>query len=207
MNELSKKFAVKIAYFKVDVGSEEELKKGFDKFTQEFDGKLDILVSCAGINKNLGFLDTNYSQFTELLDVNTKGSYFISQLSCKQMIKNGTKVGSIILIGSMSAYIAIRSQRSSAYCSTKGAIRAMVAGISAESNKYGIRCNSVSPGYIKTAMTESFTELLSEWSDLSMVGRVGEPGDIAGAVLYLASDAASYVTGTDIVIDGGVTKW
>ena len=103
---------------------------------------------------------------------------------------NGTRCGSIIMVASIASHMAIRSQRSSAYCGTKGAVRAMVAPIAAELNKYGIRVNSISPGYVRTEMTAPFPHLLDSWKDEIMNGRVAEPDNLKGACVFLASDAS-----------------
>ncbi len=89
-------------------------------------------MPCAGINKNLAFLDTSFEEHQKLLGVNVMGVYHTAQLAAKQMIENGTKQGSIILVASIASYMAIRSQMSSAYCGTKGAVRAMCPAIAAE---------------------------------------------------------------------------
>lgn len=205
--QLTVDFGVRTKSYTVDVTSLSSLAAGFAAFQADFGGKLDILVACAGVNKNAEFLNTTEEDFDRLFDVNCKGLYFTAQLAAKQMIANGTKRGSIILVASMASYIAIRSQRSSAYCGTKGAVKAMVAPMAAEMNKYGIRVNSVSPGYVRTEMTAPFPHLLEGWKDEIMLGRVAEPDDIKGACVFLASDASNYCTGSDIVVDGGVTKW
>lgn len=155
----------------VDVSSQESLEKGFADFVRDFDGKLDICVPCAGINRNLGFLDTSFEEHQKLIGVNVMGVYHTAQFAAKQMISNRTKKGSIVLVASIASYMAIRSQMSSAYCGTKGAVRAMCPAIAAELVKYvsshasqlinpvllrhkqGIRVNSISPGYVRTEMT------------------------------------------------------
>ena len=155
----------------VDVSSQESLEKGFADFVRDFDGKLDICVPCAGINRNLGFLDTSFEEHQKLIGVNVMGVYHTAQFAAKQMISNGTRKGSIVLVASIASYMAIRSQMSSAYCGTKGAVRAMCPAIAAELVKYvsshasqlinpvllrhkqGIRVNSISPGYVRTEMT------------------------------------------------------
>lgn len=205
--QLTVDHGVRTKAYTVDVTSIASLKTGFDAFKVDFGGNLDIVVACAGVNKNVELLDTTEEDFDRLFGVNCKGVYFTAQMAAKQMIENGTKCGSIILVASMASYIAIRSQRSSAYCGTKGAVKAMVAPMAAEMNKYGIRVNSVSPGYVRTEMTSPFPHLLESWKDEIMLGRVAEPDDIKGACVFLASDASKYCTGTDIVVDGGVTKW
>ena len=158
----------------------ESLEKGFAAFKADFGGKLDICVPTAGINKNLAFLDTSFEQHQQLLGVNVMGVYHTAQLAAKQMIENKTKCGSIVLVASIASYMAIRSQMSSAYCGTKGAVRAMCPAIAAELVPYvsvvdsqglirdgradlrvqGIRVNSISPGYVRTEMTAPVSELL-----------------------------------------------
>lgn len=196
-----------LTHNRTDVTDIQQLERSFNRFKKDFDGRLDICVPCAGVNKNLGFLDTQVSDFDHLCGVNFKGAYFTSQFAAKQMIKNKTSKGSIVFICSMGSYIAIKSQRSSAYCGTKGGIRSMVAPIACELQKYGIRTNSLSPGYVKTEMTTSFPHLMEEWKNETMNHVIAEPEDIQGACIFLASDASSYICGEDILVDAGVTKW
>lgn len=174
-------------------------------------------MPCAGINKNLSFLETSFEDHQKLVSVNVMGVYHTAQLAARQMIKNGTTKGSIILIASIASYMAIRSQMSSAYCGTKGAVRAMAPPMAAELNRYGIRVNTISPGYVRTEMTApvsnfskgdlqietvkvltvlyQFPHLLEAWKDEIMNHRVATPDDIRGACVFLASDASAYMTG------------
>ena len=152
-HEISTKYSVRTAYFKVDVSSMASLEAGFAALAREFDGALDICVACAGVNRNVAFIETSEAQFDTLAAVNIKGVFFTAQLAAKAMIANKTTKGSIVLVASIASYMAIRSQMSSAYCGTKGAVRAMCPPIAAELDKYGIRVNSVSPGYVRTEMT------------------------------------------------------
>lgn len=181
---------VRVRAYQVDVTSLDSLEAGFAAVKTDFAGKLDILVACAGINKNVSFLDTEEGDFERLFSVNCKGVYFSAKLAARAMIDNGTRCGSIILVASIASHMAIRSQRSTAYCGTKGAVRAMVAPIAAEMSGYGIRVNSISPGYVNTAMTAPFPDLLEGWKDEVMNHRVAEPDDIKGACVFLASDAS-----------------
>ncbi|CAK7268176.1 hypothetical protein SEPCBS119000_002929 [Sporothrix epigloea] len=200
-------FGVTAKYYKVDVSSVASLEEGFAAVEKDFAGRLDIVVACAGVNKNVALLDTTEEDYTRLFEVNSKGVYFTAKLGAQGMLKSKTKVGSIILVASIASHMAIRSQRSTAYCGTKGAVRAMVAPMAAELSPLGIRINSVSPGYVRTEMTAPFPHLLESWKDEILNGRVAEPDDIKGACVFLASDASSYVTGADFRVDGGVTMW
>jgi NAD(P)-dependent dehydrogenase (short-subunit alcohol dehydrogenase family) len=153
----------------VDVSSEDSLQNGFSQFQKDFDNALDICVPCAGINRHLPFLEFTYKDHSDLLAINVLGLYFTAQLAAKQMIANGTKHGSIVLVASMASHIAVRSQLCSAYCGTKGAVRSMCPAIAKEmaeyvsiwkcavmgkaNHKQGIRVNSISPGYVRTEMT------------------------------------------------------
>lgn len=188
--KISTDYGVRTKSYSVDVTSLSSLESAFASVAADFDGKLDIFVACAGINKNVEFLDTSEDDFDQLIGVNCKGVYFSAKLAAKAMIANGTKYGSIILVASIASHMAIRSQNSTAYCGTKGAVRAMVAPIAAELNKYGIRVNSISPGYVRTEMTAPFPHLLESWKDEIMNRRVAEPDDIKGACVFLASDAS-----------------
>ncbi|OCK85083.1 short-chain dehydrogenase/reductase SDR [Lepidopterella palustris CBS 459.81] len=205
--EIGKTYGVKSRHYIVDVSSISSLEAGFESFKTDFNGALDICVPCAGVNANVSFLDTTPEQFENLTSVNIRGVYYTAQLAAKAMIANHTTHGSIILVASIASYMAIRSQLSSAYCGTKGAVRAMCPAIAAELVKYGIRVNSISPGYVRTEMTAPFPHLLESWKDEIMNGRVAMPEDIRGGCVFLASDASLYMTGQDLCIDGGVTKW
>ncbi|KAG9559592.1 Rieske 2Fe-2S family protein, partial [Aureobasidium melanogenum] len=205
--ELATKYNIKTAFYKVDVTSPEDLSTAFAKFEQDFSGSLDICVPCAGVNKNVKLLDTTWENFDRLINVNIKGAYFTMQHAAKMMVKNKTTKGSIILVASIAASRAVRGQYSSAYCATKGAVRAMCAPSAVELAEYSIRVNTISPGYIKTEMTAPFPHLLESWKSEVINNRIGMPDDIRGACIFLASDASSYMTGNDIAVDGGVLNW
>ncbi|KAL4951920.1 FAD binding domain-containing protein [Aspergillus filifer] len=182
-------YGVRTAYYTVDVSSPSSLKTGFEKFQSDFANKLDICVPCAGINRHFNFLDFPFEEHEKLLSVNVLGLYFTAQQAAKQMIANGTKHGSIILVASMASHVAVRSQLCSAYCGSKGAVRAMTPAIAKELAEYGIRVNAISPGYVNTEMTAAFGHLLEGWKTETINGRIAEPEDIMGACVFLASDA------------------
>ncbi|CAK7242195.1 MAG: hypothetical protein STHCBS139747_003675 [Sporothrix thermara] len=205
---LSAEFSVTARYYRIDVSARAALEQGFAAVEADFPGRsIDVVVACAGVNKDVAFLETTEADFSRLFDVNARGVYFTAQVGAQAMLRTKTKVGSIVLVASIASHMAIRSQRSSAYCGTKGAVRAMVAPIAAELAPLGIRVNSISPGYVRTEMTAPFPHLLESWKDEILNGRVAEPDDIKGACVFLASDASSYCTAADFRVDGGVTMW
>jgi len=152
-HEISTLYSVKTWFFKVDVSSVASLKIAFSDFLKESGGALDICVACAGTNKNISFTDTDETSFDKLSSVNVKGVFFTAQMATKAMIANKTTKGSIIMVASIAAFRAVRGQMSSAYCGTKGAVKAMVPPIAVELAQHGIRVNSISPGYVRTEMT------------------------------------------------------
>lgn len=204
---IAAEYGVKTKFYHTDVTSSESLDKAFAAVAHDFGGRLDTVVACAGVNKDVAFLDTSEADYARLFAVNSQGVFFTAQRGAKALISSKTKKGSIILVASIASHMAIRTQRSSAYCGTKGAVRAMVAPMAAELHAHGIRVNSISPGYVRTEMTAPFPHLLDGWKDEIMNGRVAEPDDIKGACVFLASDASSYCTGADFRVDGGVTMW
>ncbi|OOF93954.1 hypothetical protein ASPCADRAFT_132287, partial [Aspergillus carbonarius ITEM 5010] len=205
-HSIEKEYGVRTAYYNVDVSSPESLAAGFTSFQTDFANALDICVPCAGINRHQTFLDFKFEDHHDLLKINVLGLFHTAQLAARQMIANKTQHGSIVLVASMASYVAVKSQLCSAYCGSKGAVRAMCPAIAKEMAEYGIRVNSISPGYVRTEMTAAFPHLIEEWKAAAMNGRIAEPEDIMGACVFLASDASSYMTGQDVVVDGGVTK-
>lgn len=135
------------------------------------------------------------------------GTYFCAQLAAKAIKEQGT-AGSLVLIASIASHVALPLQRLSMYGATKGAVRLMMTHLAVELAPHNIRVNTISPGFIRTDMTELCAtqqpELYSVFQSAPPMGRIGEPSDIAGAVNYLLSDAAAYTTGADIPITGGL---
>lgn len=216
---ISSSYGIRTAYRVVDVSSFSALKEGFDDTVSTFcgNGGLDICIAAAGINKVKDFLEVTASDFDHVMNVNIKGVFFTCQLAVQAMMSNTVSSGmveqfekggkSIIVIASTAAYVATRTHNSSAYAATKSAVRGMVPEIAKEVGSRGIRVNSISPGYTLTNMTRGYPALLKQWESDTMLGMIGMPEDYVGAVLYLASSASRYVTGQDLLIDGGTTKW
>jgi sorbose reductase len=149
----------------------------------------------------------SHSQSRLLLTVQVLGTYFCAQLAASAMRRQGTG-GSLVLIASIASHMALPLQRLSMYGATKGAVRIMMTQLAVELAPLNIRVNSVSPGFIRTDMTQLCAdqqpELYSVFQSAPPMARIGETGDITGAVNYLLSEAAAYTTGADIPITGGL---
>ncbi len=171
-------------------------------------GQIDVLVNNAGICINKPALEMSTDEWLRLMGINLNGVYYTSRAVGRQMVARGR--GAIVNIASMSGSIVNRPQPQAAYNASKAAVIQLTKSLASEWAASGVRVNSVSPGYIGTEMTKlgMATPGWGEtWLAMSPMGRLGEPVDVARAVLYLASDAAAFATGTDLMVDGGYTIW
>ena len=169
---------------------------------------IDILVNNAGIAVNVAAEDTSDDDWLNVMNVNLNGVFWCCRTAGRRMLARGQ--GAIVNIASMSGVIANKPQPQAAYNTSKAGVIMLTKSLAAEWAERGVRVNSVSPGYIGTEMTKlgmSNAEWHRQWLEMTPMGRVGEPADIAHAVLYLASDAARFATGTNLVVDGGYTAW
>lgn len=167
-------------------------------------GRLDIAFNNAGICINTPALDMTYAEWKKVLDINLTGVFLTSQAAGRIMKEQGG--GSIINTASMSGHIVNIPQPQCTYNASKAGVILLTKSLAVEWAPYHIRVNSISPGYIATDMTLSAPqEWQVRWKDLTPTGRMGTPEELVSAVVYLASDSASYTTGSDIVIDGAFT--
>ncbi|MFZ4815652.1 MAG: SDR family NAD(P)-dependent oxidoreductase [Phototrophicaceae bacterium] len=169
---------------------------------------VDILVNNAGVVKNIAAEAMSNEDWRWTIDINVNGVYWVSRAIGQQMLARGN--GNIINIASMSGLIANKPQPQTAYNVSKAAVIMLTKSLAAEWAARGVRVNSVSPGYIGTEMTKlgmSNTEWSDYWLEMTPMGRIGDPLDVANAVLFLASEASKFATGSNIVIDGGYTAW
>ena len=186
-----------------DPGSAEQMVEQAEGYAP-----IDILVNNAGIAKNVEAEHTSDDDWLNILNVNLNGVFWCSRAAGQRMLKRGS--GSVVNIASMSGMIVNKPQPQAAYNTSKAGVIMLTKSLAAEWAKRGVRVNSVSPGYIGTEMTKlgmNNEEWNRQWLEMTPMGRVGEPADIAHAVLYLASDAARFATGTNLVVDGGYTVW
>lgn len=173
-------------------------------------GRIDILVNCAGISHGGASPAEKMSdeEWLNVVQVNLTGVFWCCRAAGQRMLTQGS--GAIVNIASMSGHVVNKPQEQCGYNAAKAGVIMLTKSLAAEWATRGVRVNCVSPGYIATAMTEKnrdIPERYNTWLTMTPMGRVGEPGDIAHAVWYLASDAAKYATGTDLIVDGGYTSW
>jgi NAD(P)-dependent dehydrogenase (short-subunit alcohol dehydrogenase family) len=194
-----KKLKRKAIYVKADISNKIEVENLIKETIKQFK-KIDILVNNAGIYITGNVSDLPEEKWNKTMDINLKGPFLCSQAALKYMKKGA----SIINISSVAGIEG--SAGGAAYCSSKGGIRLFTKALAAEVGPLGIRVNSIHPGLIDTPMTTAFTKdkkVLEGMISKFLLERVGNPIDIAGPAVFLASDASAYMTGSEIVVDGG----
>lgn len=188
----------------LDVTHEEDWRSAIGAATSSF-SKLDILVNNAGIWRRGRVEDTTVEDWDMILDVNAKGVFLGTKLAIPEMRKAGG--GSIINISSTAGLVG--GPRSSAYTASKGAVRLFTKATAVQYAQDGIRANSIHPGPIDTPMIQQVWHGEEQSREAALartpLGRIGTPEDIAYGVLFLASDESSFMTGSELVIDGGST--
>lgn len=190
---------------KVDVSDpsavEDMVRTVKDKF-----GKIDILVNNAGIAQWVAAEEMPVEDWNTMIGINLTGVFTCCKYVGREMIKK--KKGSIINISSISGFIANHPQEQCHYNAAKGGVNTLTKCLAYEWAKYNIRVNAIAPGFIGTPLLkEADEELLNEWSSLSVQKRIADPAELKGVAVFLASQAASYVTGHILVADGGYTIW
>jgi len=188
---------------KLDVTKADEWKKVVEQVTEKW-GKVDVLVNNAGILSMRGVEDAPEEEWDRVMNINAK-SQFLGIKYVLPAMKKATK-GSIINISSI--YGLIGSGAAVAYHASKGASRLLTKTVAAELAKYNIRVNSIHPGVIRTPMTDELLkdeQSAKELLGTTVLGRPAEPEEVANGALFLASDDSSFMTGSELVIDGGYT--
>lgn len=193
----------------LDVTDSQQVKMGLQKTLDNF-GKVDILVNNAGITSRAPFEELEETDWEKVIGVNLGGIYRCTRYVAKYMIENKIP-GSIINIASISGLVGNRGGLNSHYCATKGGVIALTRSLAVEWAPYHVRVNALAPGYFVTPMTDRLKninrEFYNELVSRVPLGRFGDISDLTGAIIYLASDASSFITGHALVIDGGYTAW
>ncbi|OJK03927.1 hypothetical protein ASPACDRAFT_75447 [Aspergillus aculeatus ATCC 16872] len=196
-------------YRRIDVRDTELLNTAIEAIANT-EGRMDGLVAAAGIQQETSALEYTAEDSNRMFEVNVTGVFMTAQAVAKQMIRFGNG-GSIALIASMSGTIANRGLICPAYNASKAAVIQLGRNLAMEWGQYNIRVNTISPGYIVTAMVEQlfvqFPERREEWPKHNMLGRLSTPNEYRGAAVFLLSDASSFMTGSDLRIDGGHAAW
>jgi NAD(P)-dependent dehydrogenase (short-subunit alcohol dehydrogenase family) len=199
-----KKLGRKAVAIKVDVTKKADVEKAFTAAAKQL-GRLDIVINNAGVCMHEAAEDTPEEHYDFVVDTDMKGVFLCCQAAAALM--KPQKKGSIINIASMSGSIANYPQKQAHYNAAKAGVILLTKCLAVEWVDYGIRVNSISPGYTRTEMTVKLSspEMIAQWEPMIPMRRMAEPQELAGAVIYLASDASSYTTGSDIIVDGGYT--
>lgn len=190
-----------------DVSDYEQVRRVAGRLGERW-GRADVLVNNAGIAHNCPAETMAVAEWDRMLAVNLSGVFFCSQVFGESMIAAGS--GAIVNIASMSGLIVNRPQPQIAYNVSKAGVIMLTKSLAAEWAPYGVRVNAVAPGYIRTDLIEHLVgsdTAKDYWIGGTPLKRMGSPDEIAKAVVFLASDAASYVTGETLVADGGYTLW
>lgn len=190
----------------VDISDEEQIRGALESIAGE--GPIDTLFNNAGIGSTKNVVDCEVEEWDRVFAVNVRGTY----LMCKHLLPRMLEHKHGIIVNTASAAGLIGLPDRAAYCASKGAVIALTKQIAVQWASHGIRCNSICPGTVDSPWVG---RLIDEAEDpearrLQLVGRqpmgrLGTPAEVAAAAIYLASDAAAFVTGTDLVIDGGIT--
>ena len=196
----------KVAALQCDVSDENAVENAFKETLQIF-GKVDSCFANAGAGGGAAFHEFPTETWKRVMAINLEGTFYTLRAASRHMIERGEGGR---LIGTSSTSAIHGAARNEAYAATKGAMLAMIRGLSVELARYGITANSIIPGWVETAMTsrrvgdEKFEDRVMKRVPLR---RWGQPEDFAGLAIYLASDASSYQTGEEFVVDGGYTRF
>jgi glucose 1-dehydrogenase len=166
-------------------------------------GRLDVLLDCAGVSQTASFLDLDPGEWDRVIAVNLTGMFHLGQAAARQMVRQGSG-GSIINVTSQLAEVA-RPERA-AYVASKGGGRSLTHAMALELAPHGVRVNAIAPGPTLTGLTRaSYADPEKRRTTIAQIplGRLGEPEDIVGAILYLAADESRWVTGSTVTVDGG----
>jgi sorbose reductase len=198
--ELSEKYGVKSKAYKCNIGDYNDVKAFVDTVIKEF-GKIDVFIANAGATADSGILDGSVEAWNHVIQVDLNGTFHCAKAVGQHFKERGT--GSLIITASMSGHIANFPQEQTSYNVAKAGCIHMTKSLANEWRDFA-RVNSISPGYIDTGLSDFVDKQVQDlWKSMIPMGRDGLAKELKGAYVYLASDASTYTTGNDIIIDGG----
>ncbi len=190
-----------------DVTQESSVRAAISKIIGTY-GHLDIVINNAGVCYHKTIFEATLEDWRNTIEINLTGEYIVSREAARVMVEKGIR-GSIINIASMSGSIVNIPQMQAGYNASKAGVIHMTKSLAIELAEYGIRVNSISPGYVATPMSmdPNFVEpeLLAAWQPMFPMHRMAKPEELSGAVIWLCSESAGYTNGCDLVIDGAYT--
>ena len=203
--EIAEKTGSKTIAIECDVTNQEQVEAMVAKVVETY-GKLDACYNNAGIALNVAAEEMSLAQWQKVIDINLTGVFLCATAAGRVMLKQG--YGSIINTASMSGHIVNVPQPQCAYNASKAGVIQLTKSLAIEWAKRGVRVNSISPGYIGTELTlnsPTLIPLIEKWNEMAPMGRMGKPEELEAICVYLAGDASSFTTGSDIVVDGAFT--
>ena len=204
-DELAQAGAASVA-IQADVADPDSVKTMVARAVSVF-GRLDIAFNNAGVNHNSAAEDTTLAEWDKTFAVNLRGVFLCCQEEGRVMLAQGR--GVIINMASMSSLVVPHPQKQAAYNTAKAGVAHLSRSLAAEWASRNVRVNALSPGLINTALlqSEALRDLRGAWMPQIPMARFGEVDDLEGAIVFLASDASNYMTGQNLVLDGGMTLW
>lgn len=206
VDELTEK-GVAATAIAADVTDDDEVER-MVRLTVERLGGLQIAVNNAGVNRNSAAEETSGAEWDEIFELNTRAVFRCCQAEARVMLANG--YGKIVNTASMSSLIVPHPQKQAAYNASKAAVVQLTRTLAAEWADRGVRVNCISPGIIRTALieeSEALRPLVAEWETQIPLGRLGEVTDLQAGIVYLCGETSDYMTGHNLVIEGGQTLW
>lgn len=199
--KLAEEMGTQVSFIHVDVSKEDEVEAMVNHAVEMF-GKVDILFSNAGVGSLGPTHELALEDWNKTISINLSGVFLCAKYALKEMVKQGS--GSIINCASILGHVGQTATAS--YTAAKGGVVNMTRALAVEYATQGIRVNAVCPGYIKTPLLDQLDDaMLQHLASLHPLGRLGESQEVANAVVFLASDEASFITGANLMVDGGYT--
>ncbi|KAF7900155.1 hypothetical protein EAF00_004491 [Botryotinia globosa] len=209
LQTIAKSANLTVSYHQCDIILEDKISATLDLIAyngSNLGAPFQGIIACAGIQQKIPAVEYPVDGFRRVMDVNVTGTFLTVKHSARIFMAEGTK-GSVIMIASMSGQVANRSLTCTAYNTSKAAVQQMCRSVAQEWGVHGIRVNTLSPGYIRTAMTDGLLaaepEVEKTWMAGALLGRLGVPEDFKAPAVFLLADGSSWMTGADLRVDGG----